>query len=153
MWGFIASQNGQIKSTDQRPGPGYGPSWTGQMPGKWLTAEADGWEVAWAAETHLLREKQALRWCKICQLMVIGANSTPTGIPNLRCRKLDSTQTDQLWSCTAVEQHGYEAALGPGPSPNRLLRSASPAPLWCFSSSPNLQFSVGREGALLSWLT
>ena len=108
--------------------------------------------------------------------MVIDVNSTPIGIPSLMYgwrRKIYSVQTAQLWSSTAVKQHGWEVALGQGLSLARQLCSAlvcstcsGPATLFCscacllpsalvrhlqyFSSSQETVFSVWWKGEVHS---
>lgn len=57
-----------------------------------------------------------------CQPMVIGANSTPTGIPNLECSEEENYSVQNSSSETL---HGYEAALKPGSSLSKQLCSAS----------------------------
>lgn len=72
-----------------------------------------GYESACHTVVNSKKKYLAYEWRRYCQLMVIGTNSIPTGIPNLKCteegnfiqHKLLNSETAWLWkwhSCVAV---------------------------------------------------
>lgn len=69
-----------------------------------------------------------------CQLMVIGANSMPTGIPNLGCGDKETLFSAKQLTCDTVwlgKQCNSRIALRPGPSPTRQLCSVLQDALLC----------------------
>lgn len=97
-----------------------------------------------------------------CQLMVVGTNSSPTGIPNLgcgeegnfiQCRQLNCdtsmaveqlrSDTTQLWSSIAARQPWGQAPLWLS---STLLRSTLP----CAVCSGEMSFGFSRVNAIFS---